>query len=111
MNENAELRADVKFLMDQNSILTENVPIKSTNGNHEQQAELSTNINQRGILTPKVSNLITSVNELAIKNFEMLKMSRISGNNLGLYRMWSHEKCLVLILSGMEPPLEELFRF
>ena len=78
--------------MDQNSVLTENAPIKSTNDNHEQQAELSTNINQRGILTPEVSNLITSVNELAmnmaIKNLELLKMARVSDGDLGLYQMW-----------------------
>ena len=78
--------------MDQNSVLTENVAIKPTNGNHEQPVELSTKNDERGILTPEVSNLITSVNELAmnmaIKNFEMLKMARVSGDDLGLYQMW-----------------------
>ena len=78
--------------MDQDSVLVENVAIKPTNGNHEQQAELLTKVDQRGILTPEVSNLITSVNELAmnmaIKNFEMFKMARVSDGDLGLYQMW-----------------------
>ena len=77
--------------MNQNSVLVESVASKPTNGNHEQPVELSTKNDELG-LTPEVSNLITSVNELAmnmaIKNLEMLKMARISNGDLGLYQMW-----------------------
>ena len=81
--------------MDQNSVLVENVESKPVDGNPPDGKPVGLSgraeIDERGILTPEVSNLITSVNELAMnmamKNFEMLKMA--TGNNLGLYQMRS----------------------
>ena len=85
-DENAELRADVKFLMQQNSDIVEKMERMPKNGTSEQptQTSLSTTKGQR-ILTPEISSLITSVNELAFKNFETaLKLGRDSANDKGI---------------------------
>ena len=85
-DENAELRADVKFLMQQNSDIVERMERMPINGNNEQptQTSLSTTNSQR-ILTPEISSLITSVNELALKNFETgLKLGRDPENDNGM---------------------------
>ena len=65
--------------MEQNSVMVENMERKSTDGINEQPTEtsLSTTNSQR-ILTPEMSSLITSVNELA------MKLGRESGNNNGM---------------------------
>ena len=65
--------------MEQNSVMVENMERKPTDGNHEQPTDtsLSTTNSQR-ILTPEMSSLITSVNELA------MKLGRESGNNIGM---------------------------
>ena len=58
---------------------------KPVDGNNEQPAanSLSTTTGQR-IFTPEISNLITSVSELAIKNFETgLKLGREPENDNG----------------------------
>ena len=71
--------------MDQNIELVENVGRKPTNGIHEQAAEISLSmINGQRTFMPDVSNLITSVSQLTSQNFELLKMARISGNDLGI---------------------------
>ena len=71
--------------MDRNSELIENVGGKSTNGIREQAAEISHSIiNGQRSFMPDVSNLITSVSQLTSQNFELLKMARISGNDLGM---------------------------
>ena len=73
----------MKFLMDQNSVLVENITSQSTHSNYEQPADrLSASPGQR-ILIPEVSNLITSVDRLTSQNFELLKMARIPGNDFG----------------------------
>ena len=78
-DENAELRADVKYLMEQNSVMVENMERKSTDGNNEQPAETSlSTTNGQCILTPEFSSLIASFNELA------MKLGRESGNNIGM---------------------------
>ena len=71
--------------MDQNTELVENVGRKPINGIHENAAEISLSMNngQRTFM-PDVSNLITSVSQLTSQNFELLKMARISGNDLGI---------------------------
>ena len=50
----------MKFLMDQNSVLVENIASKPVDGTHGKPVELSTKNDHRGILTPEVSNLITT---------------------------------------------------
>ena len=78
-DENAELRADVKYLMEQNSVMVENIGRKSTDGINQQPIDTSVStINGQRILTPEISSLITSVNELA------MKLGRESGNNIGM---------------------------
>ena len=77
-DENAELRADVKYLMEQNSVMVENMERKSTDGNNGQSAETSLATTTQRILTPEMSSLITSVNKLA------MKLERESGNNIGM---------------------------
>ena len=59
--------------------MVENMKRKPTDGNNGQSAETSllTTTGLR-ILTPEMSNLITSVNELA------MKLGRESGNNIGM---------------------------
>ena len=81
--------------MDQNSVLVENIASKPVDGTHGKPVELSTKNDHRGILTPEVSNLITSVNELAIQNFEFLKVARETGHNLGFYQIRSRKMCLL----------------
>ena len=75
----------MKYLMEQNSVMVENMDGKSTNGNYDQPAETSllTTTGQR-VLTPEISSLITSVKELPIKIFEMLKMGKETGNDIGM---------------------------
>ena len=71
--------------MDQNTELVENVGRKRTNGIHEQAAEISLAMtNGQRTFMPDVSNLITSVSQLTSQNFELLKMARIYGNDLGI---------------------------
>ena len=71
--------------MDQNAVLIENMERKPTNGNFEQPAETSVaNANGQRSLLPEVSNLITSVNQLTSHNFELLKMTREPGYNIGM---------------------------
>ena len=85
----------MKFLMDQNSVLIENMASKSISGYKEFTGRNFTSTHgQRGILTPEVSHLIinvnelaNTVNELALKNVDLLKMARVPENNLGLYQM------------------------
>lgn len=75
----------MKFLMDQNTELVENLGRKPTNGIHEQAAEISLSMtNGQRTFMPDVSNLITSVSQLTSQNFELLKMATISGNDLGM---------------------------
>ena len=59
---------------------------KPVDGNNEQPAETSPSIsNGQRILTPEISSLITSVNELALKNFEIgLKLGRDQENDNGM---------------------------
>ena len=85
--ENVELRADVKFLMDQNNLLVDSLASKSISGNYQKPVEnnISTTIGHRSLI-PEVSNLITSVNQLTSHNFELLKMARDPGNDIGLYK-------------------------
>ena len=70
--------------MDQNTVLTDKVERKSTVGNFEQLAETSlSTINGKRILIPEVSHLITSVDRLTSHNFELLKMAKVPGNDIG----------------------------
>ena len=78
-DENAELRADVKYLMEQNSLMVENMEGKSTDRNNEQPAQTSVStINGQRILTPEMSSLITIANQLA------MKLGREPGNDFGM---------------------------
>ena len=62
--ENADLRADVKFLMEQNSELLENMGRKPTTGNFEQPSEtILPTINGQRIFLPDFSNLMASVSQ------------------------------------------------
>ena len=63
----ADLKADNKHLMN----LNRGQP-KETNG--------------QSILTPEFASLLSSFNEVAIKNLEMLKLGQDSGNELGMDR-------------------------
>ena len=59
--------------------MVENMEGKQADGINEQQTETSlSKTNGQRILTPEMSSLITSVNELAIK------LRRESGNNIGM---------------------------
>ena len=70
--------------MDQNTVLTDKVERKSTVGNFELLAETSlSTINGKRILIPEVSHLITSVDRLTSHNFELLKMAKVPGNDIG----------------------------
>ena len=70
--------------MEQNTVLTDNMERKLTVGKFEQPAEISLfrTDGQRSLL-PEVSNLITSVNQLTSHNFELLKMAKVPGNDIG----------------------------
>ena len=70
--------------MDQNTVLTDNMERKPTNANFEQPAVTSPSAvtGQRGFL-PEVSHLITSVDRLTSQNFELLKMAKVPGNDIG----------------------------
>ena len=75
----------MKFLMDQNSERVENVGRNTTIGNDKQAAKNSLSESHgQLILMPEVSNLITSVNQLMSHNFELLKMARVPGNDIGM---------------------------
>ena len=65
-------------------MLTENMERKPV-GNFEQPAEssLSRTDGQRSFLIPEVSHLITSVDRLTSHNFELLKMAKVPGNDIG----------------------------
>ena len=81
-DENAELRADVKFLMDQNTKMVENMERNPATSIFQLPAETShSTIHGHRILMPEVANLITSVNQLTSHNFELLK--RVPDNNIG----------------------------
>ena len=80
----------MKFLMNQNFVLTENMERKSTNDNLERPAETSvtTSIGHYGFIQ-EVSNLIKSVDQLTSQNFEflrgeLLKIATVSGNDIGM---------------------------
>ena len=60
--------------MEQNSVMVENMEGKPSDGHNKQQAE--TNFS-----TTNVQRFLTSVNELAIKNFEMLQMGTETRND------------------------------
>ena len=63
--ENTELRADVKFLMDQNSVLMDNIASKSTE--FEQKEILDASFlrkNSQQSIIPEVSTLMANFNEL-----------------------------------------------
>ena len=81
-DENAELRADVKFLMDQNTVMVEYMAKNQAVRNFHQPAENSLSPTKgHRILIPEVSDLITSVNQLTSHNFELLKrVPEITGN-------------------------------
>ena len=83
-NENAELRADVKFLMDQNTVLAENVANKPILGNLQSVENGISTTNSQRVLIPEVTNLITSVNQLTSQNFELLKMARLPEKDFGM---------------------------
>ena len=72
---------------------------------------ISSSHGQRSILTPEVSNLIENVNELAntvndlvIKNFELLKMARVPGDSLEILEP------LTLQIAGVEENIESIVR-
>ena len=81
-DENAELRADVKFRMDQNSLMVDYMARNSAVSNFQQPVETSVSTAKgHRILIPEVSDLITSVNQLTSQNFELLKrVPEITGN-------------------------------
>ena len=90
--------------------MVENMERKPTDGNNGQSAETSllTTTGLR-ILTPEMSNLITSVNELAIKNFEMLKMGKEAVNDIGMdqspeFASWSSNFGNFLVEFKMNAP-------
>ena len=76
--------------MNQNSVLTENIERKSANDNFERPAETSvaTSMGHYGFIQ-EVSNLVRSVDKLTSQNFEflrgeLLKIARVSGNDIGM---------------------------
>ena len=75
-------------------MLTEKMERKSTVGNFEQSAatSLSRTDGQRSLL-PEVSHLITSVDRLTSQNFELLKMAKVPGNDIGT----GHEIDLIML--------------
>ena len=83
-DENAELRADVKFLMDQNTVMVDYMTRNSAEGNFQQPLDnsLVTTHGHRSLI-PEVSNLITSVNQLTNHNFELLKRLPENTGNIG----------------------------
>lgn len=73
--------------MDQNTELVENMAGKPMSGNYQQQKESSLSMaNGQRVYTPEFSNLISSVDRLTSHNYELLKMARVPGNNIGLYQ-------------------------
>ena len=77
--ENSELRADVKFLMDQNSVLVEHFASKSTETSDEETLDVSfagriAGINSEQSIIPEVSTLMANFNEL-------FKMTRDKAGN------------------------------
>ena len=72
--------------MEQNSVMVENMGGQSTDGINQQPTEISVSTtNDQRVLIPEISNLLTSFNELAVKNFETgLKLGRESGNEIGM---------------------------
>ena len=78
------MRADVKFLMDQNTELKEIMDRKPTNDNYEQAADTSVSTtNGQRILLPEFSDLAKSFSQITSQNFELLKMARLPGNDIG----------------------------
>ena len=79
------MRADVKYLMEQNSIMVEKMEEKSTNGIYERPAEtsLSTTLGQR-FLTQEMSSLRTIVHELPVKIYEMLQFGNEPRYDIGM---------------------------
>ena len=75
----------MKFLMDKNSELIENMANKPTNDNSVSSAVTSlSTINGQRILLPEFSHLMTSVSQITSQNFELLKMAKASGNDFGM---------------------------
>ena len=63
--ENTELRADVKFLMDQNSVLMDNIASKSTEFEQDKILDASfLRKNSQQSIIPEVSTLMANFNEL-----------------------------------------------
>ena len=73
--------------MDQNTVLTDNIERKQAVGNLEKTAYTSLpTINGQRILIPEVSHLIKSVDRLTSHNFELLKMAKVPGHDIGTGR-------------------------
>ena len=72
--------------MDRNTELVENMANYPMSGNFQQPVESLTTTHGQRVYTPEVSNLISSVDRLTSHNFELLKMAREPGNNIGLYQ-------------------------
>ena len=70
--------------MNQNSELVENIERKPTVGNFEQplQTSVATTDGQRTLL-PGFSDLAKSFSQITSQNFELLKMARMPGTNIG----------------------------
>ena len=78
--DNAELRADVKFLMDQNVLLIEHMTKNSVNSQaNSREVTFQAEKNDQSLI-PEVSDLITSVSQMAFQNSELLKMAQSHGN-------------------------------
>ena len=70
--------------MDQNTELKENMDRKPTNDNYEQAADTSVSTtNGQRILLPEFSDLAKSFSQITSQNFELLKMARLPGNDIG----------------------------
>ena len=80
--------------MDRNTELVENMASYPISGNFRQPVESLTTHGKR-VYTPEVSNLISSVDRLTSHNFELLKMAREPGNNIGLYQKVCQKACTI----------------
>lgn len=71
--------------MDQNSVFIESMSSKPAVGNFEKPSEtsVSTTDGQRSFM-PDVSNLMTWVSQITSQHFELLKMARSPGNDIGM---------------------------
>ena len=70
--------------MDQNSVWIESMTNEPTVGNFEKPSETSVSTtNGQHSFMPDVSNLMTWVSQITSQNFELLKMARLPGNDIG----------------------------